>query len=94
VVQQEDPLIRAIWNQLSAQQQDVLRVLALGVGQLLSVEVRDRYGLPGASSVQKAVEGLLTRGVLVRDEDALQFDSPFVRRWVQREVAPDVGGPG
>src|SRR5690606_16970149 len=51
VVRNETPLLRALWNELSAQQQDVLRVVALGVQQLYSAETRDQYGLPGASSV-------------------------------------------
>lgn len=91
VVRNEEPLIRTIWSALSAQQQDVLRVVALGVEQLLSTEVRDRYGLPGASSVAKAVDTLVQRGLLVRDGDEIRFDSPFFLRWVQREVAADIG---
>ncbi|HEX7000421.1 MAG TPA: ATP-binding protein [Trueperaceae bacterium] len=87
----EEPLLRSIWNGLSAQQQDVLRVVALGVEQLYSAEVRDQYGLPGASSVHKAVEALSARGLLVREEDKVVFDSPFFLRWVRTEVASDLG---
>jgi hypothetical protein len=91
VVGNEEPLIRSIWNRLSANQQDVLRVVALGARQLFGAEVRDRYGLPAASSVHKAVEALVAQGLLVRGEHGTEFDSPFVARWVRREVAPDVG---
>jgi uncharacterized protein len=91
VVRNEEPLIRSIWNRLSANQQDVLRVVALGATQLFSAEVRDQYALPAASSVHKAVEALVQHGLLMRGEDGITFDSPFVERWVRREVAPDVG---
>lgn len=91
VVRNEEPLIRSLWNDLSAQQQDVLRVVALGVEQLYSAEARDRYGLPGASSVHKAVEALIGRGLLVRTDDGVAFDSPFFLRWVRNEVAVDLG---
>ncbi len=91
VVRNETPLLRALWNELSAQQQDVLRVVALGVQQLYSAEARDQYGLPGASSVHKAVETLIGRGLLVRDDAGPAFDSPFFLRWVRTEVAPDLG---
>jgi len=91
VVRSETPLLRSMWNGLSAQQQDVLRVVALGTEQLYSSEVRDLYGLPGASSVHKAVETLSSRGLLVRDDDRVVFDSPFFLRWVLTEVAPDLG---
>src|SRR5690606_10118157 len=91
VVRSEAPLLRSLWSDLSAQQQDVLRVVALGVDQLYSAEVRDQYGLPGASSVHKAVQTLIERGLLVRDDGRVAFDSPFFRRWVSTEVAPDLG---
>lgn len=91
VVRSETPLLRSLWNDLSAQQQDVLRVVALGVEQLYSAQVRDQYGLPGGSSVHKAVETLIGRGLLVRDGDRVAFDSPFFLRWVRTEVAADLG---
>ena len=91
LVDSEAPLIRTLWSELAPHQQDVLRVVALGADQIFSAEVRDRYGLPAASSVQRALDALLSRGVLVREGERIRFDSAFVRRWVEREVAPDVG---
>ncbi len=91
VVRNETPLLRSIWNDLSAQQQDVLRVVGLGVEQLYSAQVRDQYALPGASSIHKAVEALTARGLLVLGDAGPVFDSPFFRRWVATEVAADLG---
>jgi hypothetical protein len=91
VVRNEAPVIHTLWNELPAHQQDVLRVVALGARQLYSTTTRDRYGLPAASSVQRAVETLLGRGLLVRADDDLAFDSPFIASWVRREAAPDLG---
>lgn len=91
VLDNEEPAIRALWHELPAHQQDVLRVIALGADQLFSAATRDRYGLPAASSVQRAVEGLLGRSLVVKEDDRLVFDSPFVRAWVLREAAPDLG---
>ncbi len=91
VVRNEDPVIRTLWNELPAHQQDVLRVVALGAEQLYSADTRDRYGLPAASSVQRAVGSLIGRGLLARSGDEIRFDSPFVATWVRREVAPDLG---
>jgi hypothetical protein len=75
----------------SAFQQDVLRVLSLGAEQILSSDVRDRYGLPTASSIQRALDALVGRGLLVRNKDGFRFDSPFMREWVRREAAPGIG---
>jgi uncharacterized protein len=91
IVDSEAPLIARLWHELAAHQQDVLRVLSLGAEQLLSSEVRDRYGLPAPSSIQRAVDGLLGRGLIVRDTEGLRFDSPFIEHWVRRQVAPDIG---
>lgn len=91
VVDGEAPLLRSIWGGLSAQQQDVLRVVALGVERLYSAEARDQYGLPGASSVHKAVQALIARGLLVTESEKVAFDSPFFLRWVRTAVAPDLG---
>lgn len=91
VVRSETPLLRSLWNDLSAQQQDVLRVIALDVDQLYSAEVRDQYALPGTSSISKAVDTLTARGLVVKDSERIEFDSPFFRTWVRREVAPDLG---
>jgi hypothetical protein len=41
--------------------------------------------------VRKAIEALIRAGLLVRDEDAVRFDSPFFRAWVREAVAPDLG---
>jgi hypothetical protein len=91
VVRNEDPVIRSLWNELPPHEQDVLRVVALGADQLFSAATRDRYGLAAASSLHRAVEALLGRGLLHRSGDDLGFDSPFVGAWVRREVAPDLG---
>lgn len=91
VVRNESGVIHLLWKELSPHQQDLLRVVALDARQLYSMTTRDRYGLPAASSVQRALEALVGRGLLVRTGDTITFDSPVIREWVRREVAPDLG---
>ncbi len=91
VVASEAALTHRLWSDLAPGQQDVLRVVALGVEQLYAAEVRDQYALGAPSSVHRAVEALSKRGLLVQEDGGLRFDSPFMRRWVEREVAGDVG---
>jgi hypothetical protein len=92
VVAEEDPVIRTVWSNLTAPQQNVLRAVASGVGQIFSAGVRERFGLPTSSSVAAGVDALEGRGLLVRDpaSSAIEFDSPFVRLWVEREALGDV----
>lgn len=90
VVREEDPVIRATWLDLTVHQQNVLRAVAAGVEQLFASATRDRFGLPTSSSVAGAVDALEKRGLLVREDGVVAFDSPFVRVWVEREVLADV----
>lgn len=90
VVREEDAVLRATWTQLTAHQQNVLRALASGTDQLFATATRDRFGLPTSSTVATAVEALERRGLIFREEGRIGFDSPFVRRWVEREALRDV----
>ena len=90
VVREEDPVIRAMWLDLTAHQQNVLRAVACEVDQLFASATRIRFGLPTSSSVAGAVDALEGRGLLVRQDGTIVFDSPFVRRWVEREAIADV----
>jgi AAA+ ATPase superfamily predicted ATPase len=92
VVREEDPVIRTIWSDLTAHQQNVLRSVASGVEQIFSTSTRQRFGLPTSSTVAAAVDALEKRGVLTRnaDDGSIHFESPFVRLWVEGEVLQDV----
>ena len=92
VVREEDPVIRTIWSDLTAHQQNVLRAVASGAEQILSTATRQRFGLPTSSTVAAAVDAMRKRGILTRDHEdgAIHFDSPFVRLWVEWEVLQDV----
>lgn len=96
VVREEDPVIRSIWMNLTAHQQNVLRAVASGTEQVFSSAVRARFGLPTSSTVASAVDALEKRGLLAREREGgtISFDSPFVRRWVEEEALGDVAGYG
>ena len=92
VVREEDPVIRTIWSDLTAHQQNVLRAVASGSEQIFSTSTRHRFGLPTSSTVAAAVDAMQKRGILARDHEdgSIHFDSPFVRLWVEWEVLQDV----
>jgi hypothetical protein len=92
VVDEEDDLLRAEWERLTVLQQNVLRAVAAGERRLYSEGARRRYGLRGTSYVAAALDALIERDLVVkRGEGEYAFDSPFMRRWVQRHALPDVG---
>lgn len=94
VVREEDPVIRATWLDLTAQQQNVLRAVAAEAEHLFSEATRRRFGLPTSSSVAAAVDAVEKRGILHREGTEIRFDSPFTRLWVVWEALGDVPGLG
>lgn len=87
IVASEDAALRRTWEDLSPVQQKVVRALAEGAEQLHSTETRERFALGASSSVASAVEALIGRVILARENGDLRFDSPFFREWLRGEVA-------
>ena len=71
----------ARWRGCTLSQRAVLRAIAAGRLPTAADTLR-AYGLKGPSTAQKAIEGLVERQILARDNGVLQFDNPFFRRWV------------
>lgn len=89
IVATEDAVFRSLWSGLSAMQQNTLRAVAADPEQLYAADVRLRFGLPSTSTVARAVGALVDRGVVVKAGEGVEFDNPFFREWVRREVLPD-----
>lgn len=85
IVSGDEASLRRTWDDLTPVQQRVLRAVAAGAEQLHASETRDAFGLGASSTVSTALDALLSRGILVRDE-TLRFDNPFFRGWVQQNV--------
>jgi hypothetical protein len=59
------------------------RALALEPGRVQSAGYRDRFGLPAASTVQRASEALTHDELVARRADgAHEIVEPFLREWV------------
>jgi hypothetical protein len=77
----------ATWQRLTLGQRAVLRALVLeeGLG-LLSADVRLRYRLGGASSVQAALGALLREDVITREDERWVVVDSLMREWVARRT--------
>ena len=77
----------ASWQRLTLAQRAVLRALVLedGVG-LLSVDVRARHRLGGASSVQAALGALQREDVITRDGERWVVVDSLMREWIARRT--------
>ena len=92
VVDAEEDLLRAEWERRTTLQQNVLRAIAAGEARLYSESARLRYGLRGSAYVASSLEALIEADLVVKlGEGEYEFDSPFMRRWVERTALRDVG---
>ena len=78
----------AQWESLAPNQRRLLTGLALEPpGQrLTSANFYARHGISSASSVQRAVESLLARDLIDRDNGSYLIADRFLRLWIRREL--------
>jgi len=77
----------ATWQRLTLPQRAALRALVLedGLG-LLGADVRARYRLGGASSVQAALAALQRQDVVTREDDRWVVVDSLMREWIARRT--------
>jgi hypothetical protein len=84
VLRSEHAHFELIWDRASGVQRTVLQALAAEPGRPLAGEYRRRHGLPGASTVQRALEALTRQELIARDEHGHHIAEPFLAEWVVR----------
>jgi len=92
LIRAEGGVYRTLWDRLSPGQKDALRAVASRPERLYTTEVIHRFGLGSTSGMARAVEALVSQGLLARRPGGADVDNPFFRAWVQRELLPDVPG--
>jgi uncharacterized protein len=88
-----DKLLRAehahfglVWEKAARAQRLVLEALAREPGRPLTGDYRRRHGLPGPSSVQRALEAVVKDELVTRDERGeYRIAEPFLGEWLRRE---------
>jgi hypothetical protein len=84
---EHETLFEATWQRLTLAQRATLRAAVLEDGrELLSADVRARYRLSGASTVQAALAALVRDDVLARDGDRYVVVDSLLREWVARRT--------
>jgi hypothetical protein len=87
LLRQHGPIFEEAWQRLTLAQRAVLRALVLEQGrELLSGDVRARYRLGGASSVQSALAGLVRHDLVQRDTRRYVVADSLFREWVARKT--------
>jgi AAA+ ATPase superfamily predicted ATPase len=86
VLRSEHAHFSLLWDRASAVQRLVLAELAREPGRPLSADYRQRHNLPGASTVQRAVETLERDELVARDAGMVRIVEPFLAAWLRRET--------
>jgi uncharacterized protein len=82
IVRNDDTALRRTWEDLTPLQQRVLRAVAAGAPELHSQATRHRFDLGASSSVTTALDSLIARAILSREQGEVAFENPFFREWV------------
>jgi AAA+ ATPase superfamily predicted ATPase len=83
VLRAENAHFTLLWEKISRAQRLMLQALATEPGRVQSSEYRNRFGLPGASTVQRAMEALAADELVARRSDgAYEVIEPFLAQWV------------
>lgn len=84
---EHETLFEGVWQRLTLTQRATLRAAVLEEGrELLSADVRARYRLSGASSVQASLAALVRGDLLARDGDRYTVVDSLLREWVARRT--------
>jgi hypothetical protein len=75
-----------VWEKAARAQRLVLQALARETGRPLTGEYRRRHGLPGPSSVQRALDAVVKDELVTRDERGeYRIAEPFLGEWLRRD---------
>ncbi len=93
VVAEQEALLQATWNTLTPPKQNILRAVAADREGLTTRASIDRFGLVSSGAATNAASALVEEAHLLKSESntGYAFDSPFFRRWVERQTMLDLG---
>ena len=86
VLRAEHAHFELIWDQASTVQRLTLQALAHQRGRPLSGDYRRRHRLPGASTVQRALQALTRNELVTRSDNEYRIAEPFLADWLRRQA--------
>jgi enolase len=85
------PLLRAIWRALTTNERRVARAVAVVATPLFSQETASAVGIK-RSSIGKALESLVAKADVIRDDHAVRLTDPMFELWLRtRGLTPAAG---
>jgi len=86
VLRAEHAHFELIWDQASSVQRRTLQALANERGRPLSGDYRRRHQLPGASTVQRALQALTRNELVTRSDGEYRIAEPFLADWLRGQA--------
>jgi len=86
VLRAEHAHFELIWDQASSVQRLTLQALAQEQGRPLSGDFRRRHKLPGASTVQRALQALTRNELVTKSDGEYRIAEPFLADWLRRQA--------
>ena len=84
---EHEMMFEAMWQRLTLAQRATLRAVVLADGhELLSADLRTRYRLGGASTVQAALQALVREDLIVREANRYAVVDSLMREWIARKT--------
>ena len=84
---EHETLFESVWQRLTLPQRATLRAAVIQDGrELLSADVRARYRLSGASTVQAALAALVREDILAREGTHYVVVDSLLREWIARRT--------
>jgi hypothetical protein len=86
VLRSEDSHFDSVWDNASTQQRVLLQALATEEGRPFAAEYRSQHGLPGTSSIQRALLRLEEAELVSRSGGRAWISEPFLAQWLRWKV--------
>jgi hypothetical protein len=84
---EQDTMFEAVWQRLTLAQRATLRGVVLSDGkELLSADLRTRYRLGGASTVQASLQALAREDLIAREGARYVVVDSLMREWIARRT--------
>jgi uncharacterized protein len=84
---EHEMLFEAVWQRLTLSQRATLRSVVLAEGrEILGADLRARYRLGGASTVQANLLALLREDLIAREQDRYVVVDSLMREWIARRT--------
>jgi hypothetical protein len=88
VLRSENARFTLLWDNLPRAQRQLLQALAVEPGHVQSARYLLQYGLPSASTIQKAARALESAELIgKRPDGATAIVEPFLAEWIERYAA-------